>query len=179
MASANPRQSVLHKPASGRFIALSLIVALLANLLPWSGAVVMLWPDLVAMVLLYWAIQQPRRVGLGVAWFFGLLMDIADGVLFGQHALAYVIAAYAAYFLHRRIQSFNPWQQALYIFGLLLVVQLTMLLVRLAFGAGFPGILYFAGSMVGAVLWPLLSLVLQMPQRKKPGAESAYGSASR
>lgn len=179
MPSVSPQRSVLHKPVSGRFIAGSLILALVVNLLPWNGMVVLLWPDLVAMVLLYWSIHQPRRVGLSVAWFFGLLMDIADGVLFGQHALAYVIMAYAAYFLHRRIQTFSLWQQALYVLGLMLLMQAVMVLVRLAFGAAFPGVLYFAGSTVGAALWPLVSLVLQTPQRQKPNPESAYSSGSR
>lgn len=175
----SPMQSVLHKPASGRFMALSLILALIANLLPWNGVAVLLWPDLVAMVLLYWTIHQPRRVGLVAGWFFGLLMDIADGVLFGQHALAYVIMGYAAYFLHRRIQTFSPWQQALYVFGLLLLMQLVMLLVRLSFDAAFPGALYFVGAAVGAALWPMLSLLLQLSQRKKASPESVYSSGSR
>jgi len=170
---------VLHKPTSGRFIALSLILALLANLLPWNGVAVVFWPDLVAMVLLYWIIHQPRRIGLMTAWLLGLLMDIADGVLFGQHALAYVIMCYTAYFLHRRIQMFSPWQQALYIFGLLLLMLLVMLLVRLAFGAPFPGPLYLVSSVMGGLLWPMLSLLLQTPQRKKPPSETGYTSASR
>lgn len=179
MANISPPRSVLHKPASGRFMALSLILALIANLLPWNGVAVLFWPDLVAMVLLYWGIHQPRRVGLMTAWFFGLLMDIADGVLFGQHALAYVVMTYAAYFLHRRIQTFNLWQQALYVFGLLLLMQSLMLLVRLMFDAAFPGMLYFVASVVGAALWPTVSLLLQMPQRKKANPESAYSSGSR
>ena len=179
MPSINPQKSVLHKPTSGRFIALSLILALIVNLLPWNGVAVLLWPDLVAMVLLYWSIHQPRRVGLMTGWFFGLLMDIADGVLFGQHALAYVVMAYGAYFLHRRIQTFNLWQQSLYIFGLLLLMRVVMLLVRLAFDAVFPGWLYFVSAVVGAVLWPMVSLLLQMPQRKKATPENAYSSAPR
>jgi rod shape-determining protein MreD len=170
---------VLHRPTSGRFIFLSLTLSLIANLLPWNGAAVLLWPDLVAMVLLYWAIHQPRRVGMLSAWLLGLCMDIADGVLFGQHALAYVIMMYAAYFLHRRIQGFSLWQQTLYIFGLLLLMKLVMLLVRLAFDAAFPEVLYFAGAAVGAALWPILSLLLQSPQRKKAVPENPYSSAPR
>ncbi|MEJ5209948.1 MAG: rod shape-determining protein MreD [Burkholderiales bacterium] len=179
MASASPRQSVLTRPPRTRFIVMSLALALLANLLPWNGVAVLLWPDLVALVLLYWIIHYPRRIGLASAWFLGLLMDIAEGVLFGQHALAYVVTAYAAWLLHRRLQTFNPWQQALYVLGLLLLLELTMLLVRLAFGAAFPGWLYFAGSLVGAVLWPLLTLVLQLPQRRQPATTPPYGTASR
>lgn len=179
MAGAKASSPVITRPASARLIVVSLVIALLANLLPWNGVAVLLWPDLVAMVLLYWIIHYPRRVGLGTAWFLGLLMDIADGVLFGQHALAYVVAGYGAWLLHRRLQAFNLWQQALYVFGLLLMLQLTMLVVRLAFGAAFPGLLYFVGSLVGAVLWPLLPLLLQLPQRRQPAASPPYGTGSR
>lgn len=179
MPSVSQQKSVLHKPTSGRFIALSLVLALIGNLLPWNGVAVLLWPDLVAMVLLFWAIHQPRRVGLLTAWCFGLFMDISDGVLFGQHALAYVVMVYAAYALHRRLQTFSLWQQALYVFGLLFLMRLVVLLVRLSFDAAFPGMLYFADSVVGAALWPILSLLLQTPQRKKSSPESAYSSASR
>ena len=179
MANVNPPRSVLQKPVRARFIAGSLILALVLNLLPWNGTLVLLWPDLVAMVVLYWSIHQPRRMGLSVAWAFGLLMDIADGVLFGQHALAYIVMAYAAYFLHRRIQTFDLWQQAFYVGGLMLLMQGVMVLVRLAFGAAFPGVLYFGGSAAAAAVWPLLSLALQGAQRQKPSPESAYSSGSR
>jgi rod shape-determining protein MreD len=175
---SNP-QPVLHKPASGRFLAISLALALLLNFLPWDGSIMLVWPDFVALVLIYWTIHQPRRVGLTTAWSLGLLMDIADGVLFGQHALAYTVVAYAALFLHRRIQMFNPWQQALYVFGLLFLMFTIMLFVRLAAGAPFPGMLYFASSIIGAVFWPLLSSLLQTAQRRKPTPESSYPSGAR
>ncbi|MEO1766598.1 rod shape-determining protein MreD [Thiobacter aerophilum] len=179
MASANPPRSVLARPPRTRFIVLTLTLSLMANLLPWNGIAVLLWPDLVALVLLYWMIHYPRRVGLASAWFLGLVMDIADGVLFGQHALGYVLIGYAAWLTHRRLQTFNPWQQALYVLGFMLLLKLTMLLIRLAFGAAFPGWLYFAGSLTAAVLWPLLTLVLQLPQRRPPAAAPPYGTASR
>jgi rod shape-determining protein MreD len=177
VANADPRPSVLTRPPSSRFIVGSLLAALIANLLPGTGLAVLLWPDLVALVLLYWVIHAPRRVGFGSAWLLGLLMDIADGVLFGQHAFAYVITTYAAWRLHRRLQTFNLWQQALYVLGLLLLLDVSMLLVRLAFGAAFPGPLYFAGSATGALLWPLLSTLLALPQRKP--VSPPYGTPSR
>jgi rod shape-determining protein MreD len=116
MASA---KTTLSKPASGRFILFTLVLGLLANLVPWNGLAKLLWPDCIALLLVYWIIYQPRHVGLSTAWFLGLLMDIADGVLFGQHALAYTLMAYLAQILHRRLQMFSPWQQSLYVFGLL------------------------------------------------------------
>ena len=167
-------KSVLSKPASGRFIVFSLLLGLAANLLPWSALTKLLWPDFIALLLVYWVTYQPRHVGLGAAWFLGLLMDIADGVLFGQHALAYTLMVYLAQILHRRIQILSPWQQSLYVFGLLLISLVIMLVIRLAFGARFPGMLFFASSVVGAVAWPSFSLVLRLRQHRAPSLDDTY-----
>ena len=75
-------------PVRGSFIVVTLIAALLVNLLPWSGAALWIRPDFVALVVLYWCIEQPRKIGFLAPWLLGLFMDIADGSLFGQHALA-------------------------------------------------------------------------------------------
>ena len=172
MASAKP---TLVRPASGRFILLTLVLALLLNLLPWSGLTKLLWPDFIALLLVYWVIHQPREIGLGASWFLGLLMDIADGVLFGQHALAYTLMAFMAQILRPRIQMFSFWQQALYIFGLLLISLVIMLVTRLAFGAAFPGPLYVASSILGALLWPSLSMLLRIPQyRSRRRADDTF-----
>jgi rod shape-determining protein MreD len=167
-------KTTLSKPASGRFIVFTLVLGLLANLVPWNGVAKLLWPDFIALLLVYWIIYQPRHVGLSTAWFLGLLMDIADGVLFGQHALAYTLMAFMAQILHRRLQMFSPWQQSLYVFALLIICLVIMLLTRLAFGAAFPGPLYFASSVIGAVLWPSLSLLLRLPQHRKQHPDDSY-----
>lgn len=171
MASAKP---TLTRPASGRFILFTLVLGLMANLLPWSGLTKMLWPDFIALLLIYWVIHQPREIGLGAAWFLGLLMDIADGVLFGQHALAYTLMIYLAQILRPRVQMFSFWQQSLYVFGLLLVSLVLMLVIRLAFGAAFPGLLYFSSSLLGALLWPSLSMLLRLPQLRKPRPDDTF-----
>lgn len=171
MASA---KTTLTRPASARFVLITLLLALLLNLLPWSSQVKQLWPDCIALLLLYWAIHQPREIGLGAAWFLGLVMDIADGVLFGQHALAYTLMIFLAQILRPRIQMFSFWQQALYIFGLLLIALVIMLVTRLAFGAAFPGPLYFGSSVLGALLWPSLSMVMRIPQHRKPRADDTF-----
>ena len=95
--------------------------ALFANLLPLSGVALALRPDFLALVLLYWCIQEPRYVGVGIAWFVGLLMDVGDGTLFGQHALAYAVLAYAAEYFRRRVLRFPLWQQAAQVAVLLLL----------------------------------------------------------
>ena len=167
-------KATLGKPASARYILLTLVLGLLLNLIPWSPLAKLLWPDCIALLLVYWITYQYRQVGLGSAWFLGLLMDIADGVLFGQHALAYTLMAYLTQILHRRIQMLSPWQQSLYVFALLLVSLLTMLVTRMAFGGAFPGAVYFASGVIGAVLWPMFSLLLRLPQHRKPHPEDSF-----
>ena len=164
----------LTRPASARFVLFTLLLALLLNLLPWSGLTKLLWPDCIALLLLYWVIHQPREIGLGAGWFLGLVMDIADGVLFGQHALAYTLMIFMAQILRPRIQMFSFWEQALYIFGLLLISLVIMLVTRLAFGAAFPGPLYFGSSVLGALLWPSFSMLLRMRQHRKPRTDDTF-----
>jgi rod shape-determining protein MreD len=154
-------------PVKPAFIAFTLIVAALLNVLPWSGWVMWLRPDFVALVVLYWCIWQPRRIGFATAFMLGLLMDVADGALFGQHALAYSILAYAGIVLHRRVRMFTLTPQVVHVIPFLLLNDLIVLAIRSLAGADFPGYRYFIGSFVGGALWPLISVLLKLPQRPR------------
>ena len=154
-------------PVRAGFIMFTLIAALLANLLPWSGAALWIKPDFVALVVLYWCIEQPRKVGFISAWVLGLFMDVADGSLFGQHALAYSILAYAGIVLHRRVRMFSGTPQVLHVVVLLLMNDLIVLCIRLAAGADFPGFQYFVGSFTAGALWLPLGALLKLPQRPR------------
>ena len=152
------------RPVRLSTIFVSFLGALLLNFLPWTD--LRLVPDFVALVLAFWCIRQPRLVGLGVAWSLGLLSDAGNGVLLGQHALAYCVLAFLAIWLSRRILWFRMPQQMLHVVVLLLVAQGVVLVVRLAAGAGFPGWALLVGPVIGAALWPLVSWLLLMPQRR-------------
>lgn len=152
------------RPVRWSTILLSFVGALLLNFLPWKD--LRLVPDFVALVLAFWCIRQPRMVGLGVAWSLGLLTDAGNGVLLGQHALAYSVLAFLAIWLSRRILWFRAPQQVLHVAVLLLIAQGVVLLVRMAAGAGFPGWGLAVGPLLGAALWPMLSWILLMPQRR-------------
>jgi len=151
-------------PAKGSFIVLTIALALLFNLLPWRNTVGV--PDLTAAVLAFWCIHQPRKVGIGVAWTLGLLLDVGNNALIGQHALGYSVLAFLALAVHRRIHWFPLWQQALHLLLLLLATQALTLVIRMVAGASFPGWTYFAGSFICAALWPALSFMLLLPQRQ-------------
>jgi len=151
-------------PVRPWFIALSLLVALLLNMLPtawWPGV-----PDWVALVLCFWSVREFRRVGMGWAFLLGIVMDVADASLMGQHALAYVLLAYGASSLSRRVLWFPLLQQALQILPLLAVVPLVQAGARLLAGDEFPGLLFFVWPLVGVVLWAPLTFMLLLPQHQ-------------
>src|SRR5260221_13506422 len=151
-------------PVKVSYMALTVVLAILFNLLPWHDLIGV--PDMAALVVAFWCVRQPRRMGIGIAWFVGLVMDAGNGALLGQHAFAYAFLAFGAITLHRRILWFSLSQQAAHRLLLLLASQALMLGVRLAAGGVFPGPLYFAGSLTAAALWPTVSFLLLLPQRR-------------
>ncbi|HEX4927395.1 MAG TPA: rod shape-determining protein MreD [Burkholderiales bacterium] len=159
-----PASSQILLPVRVSTIVVSFLAALLLAFLPWPDLRVV--PDFVALVLVFWCVRQPRLVGLGVAWALGLLNDAGNGVLLGEHALAYSLAAFVAIWLSRRILWFGPVLQSLHVALILLMAEATRLVVRLAAGDAFPGWTLFVGPLVGAALWPVASWLLLLPQRR-------------
>jgi rod shape-determining protein MreD len=157
-------KDVLHEPPSGRFVFITLAIAFLLYLLPASGALLFLRVELPLLVVLYWSIHQPNRVGFAVAFVLGLLVDVSDGNILGQHAIAYALAVFLALVLRLRILKFKLWQQALHILALLLVSQLLVALTHLFLPSTFPGWGYFVASFFGALLWPVITFALEYPQ---------------
>jgi rod shape-determining protein MreD len=159
----SPESRHILKPVKPGFVAITIVVAIVFNLLPWRDMRGV--PDLVAVVLCFWCIHQPRLVSIGIPFLCGLVMDAANGVLLGQHALAYSILGFLSQAISRRILWFPPITQAVHVLIVLLVVQAVTLLVRMAAGGTFPGWIYFAGTLIAAVLWPLITFILLAPQR--------------
>ena len=151
-------------PASRGFIWFSLFAAFLCNLFPWGR-----WPgvpDFLAIVLVFWNIHQPRKVGIGIAFVFGLFMDVHTGVLLGQHALAYTLLTYGAIALHRRVLWFSIATQSLHVLPLFIGAQLVVLLIHLLQGDGLPQWWYGLQSLTEAILWPIVTWILLAPQRR-------------
>jgi rod shape-determining protein MreD len=169
LTAADPNEVL--RPVKAWFVAVTLIIALLLNLLPHGEGGLSLRPDFLALVLLYWCIQAPRYVGVGIAWLMGVAMDVGDATLFGQHALAYAFLAYGAEYFRRRVLRFPLWQQAAQVAVLLVLCAALVLLVRVVGGAPMPRWTYFLPALVGALLWPIVSVLLQQPQR--PARSSA------
>jgi rod shape-determining protein MreD len=153
-------------PVNPFFIAFTLAVAAGFNMLPLGRLPAM--PDLLAVVLVFWSVHQPRRVGVGLAFLFGLLMDVHQGALLGQHALAYTLLGFAGISIHRRLLWFGVVEQSLQILPVFVAVHLVSLAVRMAAGGMFPGWSLLLAPMFEALLWPVATLLLLAPQRRAP-----------
>lgn len=151
-------------PANPLFIAASIALGFLLNLLPWGHWVGV--PDFVALVLVFWSIHQPRKVGIGIAFMMGLLMDVHDASLLGENALSYTLLSYFSIMIHRRVLWFKMGTQAAHVLPLLLFMQAVQLVVRMLVSGKFPGWTYFLESLVAAALWPVVSAILLAPQRR-------------
>jgi rod shape-determining protein MreD len=158
------RPEYLLLPASRAFIAFSILVAFVLNILPWGRGYGV--PDFLAIVLVFWNIHQPRKVGIGVAFLVGLLMDVHASALLGERALAYSLLSFGAMTMHRRVPWFRLGGQMLHVLPLFLVAQLVVVAVRVAVGGPFPGLGYFLQSLSSTLLWPLADVLLLSPQRR-------------
>lgn len=153
-------------PVNPLFIAFSLLAALGLSMLPLGRHPAQ--PDLLALVLVFWNVHQPRRVGVGVAFVFGLLMDVHAGALLGQHALAYTLLSYSAISIHRRLLWFGLAEQALQVLPLFLAAHGVSLIVRMVAGGMFPGWELLLAPLIEALLWPVVTALLLAPQRRAP-----------
>ena len=153
-------------PVNPIFIGFTLLLAVLAEMLP--GGRHPAAPDLLALVLVFWNVHQPRRVGVGLAFSFGLVMDVHQGALLGQHALAYTLLSYLAITVHRRVLWFSLPAQALHVLPVFLAGHLVAMLARLVAGGMFPGWWVLAAPVFESLLWPVVVVVLLAPQRRAP-----------
>ncbi len=134
----------------------SLLVAMVLRILPWPVEWFVYNPDWMLLILIYWAMAIPDRVGVGYAWCLGLLGDVLTGRMLGQHALAYSVVVFICVKWHVRFRAYPVYQQTLFVFLLLLFDQLLIFLTQNNKAASSLGIVYWLPPVVGALLWPTI-----------------------
>lgn len=150
---------------NGIIIIFTLLIALMASIMPLPLSVDMFRPDWVLIVLLYWSMALPERVNVVMAWVMGFLLDVLLGSVLGIHAAAMAVAVYIVAGNYQKIRNYSVWQQAL-IVGIvaalyhLLVFWLQRFLTEVVF---LPSYLY--PVLTGMVLWPWVFLVLRKVRR--------------
>ena len=151
-------------PANPLFIWFTLVLAMMVNMLPVGRLAWM--PDLLAVVLVFWSVHQPLRVGVIAAFVFGLAIDVHQASLLGQHALAYTTLSYFAVAIHRRLLWFAVPSQAVQVLPLFAAAHAIELAIRMLAGGAFPGTWILLAPVLEAALWPLVSVLLLAPQRR-------------
>ena len=138
----------------------SVIVGLLLGLLPLPALLQPLRPYWLALVLAYWVIESPDRVGLGVAFASGVVADILYGGVLGEQALRLVILAFILQRFRARIRFFPMSQQILAIGGLLFNDRIVSAVVHIVVGEPTLPWAYWWAPLLGMALWPLVFVLL-------------------
>lgn len=138
----------------------SLVLALVLTLMPLPEALRVAKPFWVALVVIYWALESPERMGLGRAFALGLVCDLLTGSLLGEQALRLVVLAFITLRLRSRLRFFPMAQQTLAVLAMLVNDRVVMLMIR-SFAESSPVELsHLAGPIAGALLWPWVFLLL-------------------
>jgi rod shape-determining protein MreD len=157
------RDQYLLLPASRAYIAFTILLAVVLNIMPWGRDYGI--PDFLALVLVFWNVHQPRKVGIGIGFLLGLLMDVHSSSALGERALLYSLLSYGAWFMHRRVPWFRIVGQMLHVLPLFVIAQCIVVLVRVLTGAPMPGSWLFVQWVSTMLLWPIADLLLLAPQR--------------
>jgi rod shape-determining protein MreD len=151
-------------------IALTFVVAMVLAILPLPDSVPIelgyLRPQWVVLVLIYWVIALPDRGGILAAWSIGLIVDVLLGSLLGQHGVAFILVAYIASSLYQRLRMFSLWQQSMIVFAIVGLNQLINFWIESIVGIGEWNLWYLLSSVVSALLWPSVFLLLRYCRRQ-------------
>jgi rod shape-determining protein MreD len=157
---------VLARHHRGWVIAATFAASLVLEIIPLPDWLAPFRPEWPAMVLIYWCLALPQRVGVGIGWSVGLTVDVLRGALLGQHALGYAVIAFLALKLHRQIRVFPIWQQALIVMVFIALHQLLVLWVLGMIGKSQGSFIYWLPTLSSALLWPWMFTGLRGVRRR-------------
>ena len=155
----------LHHHGGGVIFA-TFLVAFMLTLLPLPDWVAFLRPEWVSLVLIYWCMALPERVGVGIGWLAGLFLDVIHGAVLGQYALALALVAYFTLSLHQRLRVFPLLQQMFMVLLLILFQQLIVIWIKGSIGESPDSLRYWLPSLTTMLLWPWLFVLLRDLRRK-------------
>ena len=163
----------MSKGGSGRLlpILLSVVVAMMLTIAPMPAWAADFRPDWLALTLIYWSMQLPRTVGVGVAWVVGLVLDVATGTLLAQHALALSLVIYLTAKFHLQLRVFPASQMAATVLALLAMYRFVLFWINGIANVSAPSASYWGPVITSAVVWPVLAAALRtVPLRESSSA---------
>ena len=153
------------KQHGGWVILISFLLALALTIVPLPAMLELFRPEWLAMVLIYWCMAVPGRVGVSIGWLVGLMLDVSRDALLGQYALAFALVAFLTLHLHQRLRNFPVWQQALSVGVLIMLECLIVLWIKGLTGQS-PGIWKMLVPAFSSMLfWPVIYLLLRHTRR--------------
>ncbi len=154
------------RPHGGGWILASLLLALALSVWPLPLDARWWRPDWMLLVVFYWVIAAPQRVGVGSAWLAGLALDIVQGVSLGQNAFALAVIAYVVQVSYQRLRMFSYRKQAVVVFGLVALHILLYQWVQNLLGVADISLLMVVQALISAATWPLVRLLLGQLQSR-------------
>jgi rod shape-determining protein MreD len=154
------------KSNRGWVIALSFVVAFMLTAAPLPDWALPWRPAWIAMVLVYWCMALPERVGVLTGWMIGLVLDVMHGSILGQHAFGLAFVAYIAVQYHQRVRVFPLMHQALFVASVIFIYLVMMLWIYNVLGSVRYGANYLLATLTTAVLWPWVFIILRDVRRR-------------
>ncbi len=155
----------LLKKQGGKIVTFTIIIALLLAELPLPSVIAPFQPEWVILVLIYWAMALPERVGVGIAWFVGLLVDVLRDTLLGQYALAFALTVFIVLRIYQRIRNFPLSQQMISIFILMIIHSALVVWIKALTGTSVGISMIITPAVLSALFWPLVYLILRNVRR--------------
>lgn len=138
----------------------SILFALILEILPLKGVAQLVRPEFLYMVLIYWAIYSPMRVGITIAWFLGLVLDVMHGSWLGLHSLGMIFIVVFIKVFSRRIRMFGRGKQIILIASLILIANTIYFILQFSKWNDLSLLELFAPAVISAMLWPALVFFL-------------------
>lgn len=146
---------------------ITLFFGLCLQIIPWSSSYNIFKPHWLMLILAYWFIVLPHRVGIGTAFIFGLVMDLFSGTILGIHAFIFSIIAYLLIFRYQLVRNLALWQQSFIIFGISICYNLLLILFQIAiYHIITMSPLILLSSLIDSLLWIVIYLFLRLVRRR-------------
>lgn len=153
---------MIRAKGSGRLsVIATIVVALMLMVIPLPDGTEPFRPDWVTLTLIYWAMMMPRTWSVGSAWIVGIVLDVAQGTILGQHALALGAVVFVTVKFHLLVRVFPMQQLAATVFALLALYQFLLFWINGVAGIDAPAISYWAPVLSGTLFWPVMMVFLR------------------
>ena len=149
----------------GWVILTSFALSFMLAIMPLPAWATIWRPDWIAMVLIYWCIAVPQRVGVTTGWLVGIIYDVLSDTLLGQHGLSLSLIAYFSVKRHRRARLFPRWRQAIQVFVLITFSQLLSAIISSVLGHPQSGWSFICPAVTSMILWPWIFVLLRDMRR--------------